>query len=128
MIIKFVILMLGSDNVKKYIIIISVFIVICLFSIFAIFNHKEVNYFETILDDEYYDSLLAIEDESRNKDCIHIEVAKIPVLTYADLLYKKGRIDEEEKNFMLKSYGLMDEHMGTSIDNLMHIIFKCMEE
>lgn len=108
---------------------ISIILMICFVStISIIFNYKKVTSYETILDDEYYNNLLAIEDASRNKDCLHVEFGKIPVLKYVDILYKKGRIDEEEKNIMLRSYGYMDENMGNSIDNMMHIIFKCDQD
>ena len=74
-----------------------------------------------------YLSLLALEDESRNKDCVHVEVAKIPVLEYVNFLYEIGRIDYDEKINTLKNYGMMDEIMQTSIDELYHPIFTCME-
>lgn len=116
---------------KKYLIIIGVFILVGLCSIYGvylIFNKKTVTYFESIPSKDYYMSLLAIEDESRNKDCVHIEVASIPVLDYVDLLYEIGRISDDDKKRMLRSYGFMDEFMQTSIDGLNHPIFKCIKE
>ena len=116
---------------KKFLIIIGIFILIGLCSIstlYVIFNQKKVTYFESQPSKDYYMRLLAIEDESRNKDCVHVEVARIPVLDYVDLLYEINRIDDEEKNHLLKSYGLRDEYMQLSIDDLYHPIFKCDEE
>ena len=129
-IIIFVILKIGSDNLKKYLLIISVFILTILCSIttvYLIFNHQKVTYFETKLTKEYYMNLLAIEDENRNKDCVHKEVARIPALKYVDLLYEDNRINDDEKVRMLRNYGFMDEYMQTSIDDLSHPILKCLE-